>query len=71
MRRFLTLFPVWAPLAALAGYLGSGVVSAGRGAIVPLLMLVMLCMGLTLRPAGPRAISPSMRACGKSSVRDR
>ncbi|NIB42355.1 bile acid:sodium symporter family protein [Pseudomaricurvus alkylphenolicus] len=47
---FLKLFPVWAPLAALIGFQFPEVFSQGKGAIVPLLMVVMLCMGLTLRP---------------------
>ncbi|MEM6583079.1 MAG: bile acid:sodium symporter family protein [Pseudomonadota bacterium] len=44
----LKLFPIWAPLAALLGYLNADLLAQGGGAIVPLLMVIMLCMGLTL-----------------------
>ena len=47
---FLKLFPLWAPLAAAAGFLFADTLAGWGGAIVPLLTLVMLCMGLTLRP---------------------
>jgi len=47
---FLTLFPLWAPLAAAAGLLFSATLAAWSAAIVPLLTVVMLCMGLTLTP---------------------
>ena len=47
---FLKLFPLWAPLAALLGFLLAGPLAEWGGAIVPLLTVVMLCMGLTLRP---------------------
>jgi BASS family bile acid:Na+ symporter len=48
---FLRLFPIWAPLAALIGYLCAPQMANWGGAIVPLLTVVMLCMGLTLKPA--------------------
>jgi BASS family bile acid:Na+ symporter len=48
---FLKLFPIWAPLAALTGYLCAPAMNGWGGAIVPLLTVVMLCMGLTLKPA--------------------
>ena len=48
---FIKLFPIWAPLAALAGYLYPEPFSSAKAAIIPLLTLVMLCMGMTLRPA--------------------
>ena len=47
---FLKLFPLWAPLAAAAGFLFADSLAGWGGAIVPLLTLVMLCMGLTLAP---------------------
>jgi len=47
---FLKLFPLWAPLAALLGFLLAEPLAGWGGAIVPLLTVVMLCMGLTLRP---------------------
>jgi BASS family bile acid:Na+ symporter len=47
---FLKLFPLWAPLAAALGFFFSELLSGWGGAIVPLLTVVMLCMGLTLRP---------------------
>jgi BASS family bile acid:Na+ symporter len=46
----LRLFPFAAPLAALLGFLLAGPLSGLGGAIVPLLTVVMLCMGLTLAP---------------------
>ncbi|MEO0367570.1 MAG: bile acid:sodium symporter family protein [Pseudomonadota bacterium] len=45
----LRVFPFLAVLAALIGYVSADQVSLARPAIVPLLMLVMLAMGLTLR----------------------
>jgi BASS family bile acid:Na+ symporter len=47
---FLKLFPLWAPLAAAAGFLLAGPLAGWGGAIVPLLTVIMLCMGLTLKP---------------------
>jgi BASS family bile acid:Na+ symporter len=47
---FLKLFPLWAPLAALLGFLFAGPLSGWDHAIVPMLTVVMLCMGLTLTP---------------------
>lgn len=47
---FLKLFFLWAPCAAIAGFLLNTVFSPLGGYIVPLLMVVMLCMGLTLKP---------------------
>lgn len=47
---FIKLFFILAPCAAIVGYLLDSVLSPLGGYIVPLLMIVMLCMGLTLRP---------------------
>jgi BASS family bile acid:Na+ symporter len=47
---FLKLFPLWAPLAAAIGLFFAEPLADWRGAIVPLLTVVMLCMGLTLTP---------------------
>jgi len=47
---FLKLFPLWAPLAAALGLLLTDTLVGWGGAIVPLLTVVMLCMGLTLKP---------------------
>lgn len=52
----IRLLPLWAPTAALVGYALSGTLSGWSPAIVPLLMIVMLCMGLTLRPADFRRV---------------
>src|SRR5690606_28206200 len=49
-RMILRLFPVLAVAAALAGYTFEAVLGGWGGAIVPLLTVVMLCMGLTLTP---------------------
>ena len=46
----MKFLPFMAPLAALLGYLFADTVAAWGGAIVPLLMVIMLCMGLTLTP---------------------
>lgn len=46
----MNFLPFLAPLAALFGYLFADTVAAWGGAIVPLLMVIMLCMGLTLTP---------------------
>lgn len=48
---FLKLFPVWAPLAAFLGFIFAPLLSTWGGSIVPLLTVIMLCMGLTLKPA--------------------
>lgn len=47
---FLKLFPLWAPLAAVFGLSFSHLLDGWGSAIVPLLTVVMLCMGLTLKP---------------------
>ena len=47
---FLKLFPLWAPIAALLGMLFAEPLSGWDHAIVPMLTVVMLCMGLTLTP---------------------
>lgn len=47
----LNLFFIWAPCAAIAGYLFDGLLSPLNVYIVTLLMLIMLCMGLTLKPS--------------------
>ena len=47
---FIKLFPIWAPLAALLGFANPTLFTAAKPAIIPLLTLVMLCMGMTLRP---------------------
>lgn len=46
----LKLFPLWAPLAAACGLLLHEILGRWSGSIVPLLTVVMLCMGLTLTP---------------------
>lgn len=46
----LILFPPLAPAAAAAGYAWSELFALLQPGIVPLLMLIMLCMGLTLTP---------------------
>jgi len=48
---FLKLFPLWAPLAAILGFAFAPQLENWGGSIVPLLTVIMLCMGLTLRPA--------------------
>ena len=46
----LRLFPVLAVVAAMAGYAFTSAMAPWGGAIVPLLTVIMLCMGLTLTP---------------------
>lgn len=58
----LGFFYLWAPLAALAGVLLPELLAPLSAAIVPLLMLVMLCMGLTLKPADFAAVLGRKRA---------
>jgi len=48
VHRFNRLFPLWAVVFALLGYLEAGFWSGLKPAIVPLLVLVMFSMGLTL-----------------------
>ncbi|MEL7048589.1 MAG: bile acid:sodium symporter, partial [Pseudomonadota bacterium] len=45
---FLTLFPLWVILAAIAGLSNPELLTSMSAWIVPLLVGVMLCMGLTL-----------------------
>ncbi|WNC74023.1 bile acid:sodium symporter family protein [Thalassotalea psychrophila] len=47
---FLKLFPLWAVLAAMSGFVFPEQLSELKSTIIPLLTVVMLCMGLTLRP---------------------
>jgi BASS family bile acid:Na+ symporter len=61
---FLKLFPLWAPLAALIGFLLAPQMAGWGSAIVPLLMVVMLCMGLTLKPADFIAVGKYRKAFG-------
>jgi BASS family bile acid:Na+ symporter len=61
---FLKLFPIWAPLAALLGFLLAPQMANWGGAIVPLLTVVMLCMGLTLKPADFIAVGQYKKAFG-------
>ncbi|MCL6272066.1 bile acid:sodium symporter family protein [Sansalvadorimonas sp. 2012CJ34-2] len=49
MTRLPTLMPLIALLAGIAGYSFSPTISAGKGMIVPVLAVIMLCMGLTLK----------------------
>lgn len=49
MPAFIHLFPVWALLGAMLGFYYPELWVNFRGAIMPLLMLVIFCMGLTLR----------------------
>ena len=46
---FMKLFFIWAPCAAITGYIFDGAMTSLSSWVVPLLILVMLCMGLTLR----------------------
>lgn len=48
---FLKLLPVWAPCAAIVGFIFDVTLAPLGESIVPLLMIVMLCMGLTLSPS--------------------
>lgn len=49
--RIAVLFPIWAAVLALVGYLLPGVFTPGAFLIVPFLIVIMFGMGLTLRPA--------------------
>lgn len=49
MSAFIHLFPIWAALGASLGFYFAGSLSNYASLIVPLLMLVIFCMGLTLR----------------------
>jgi BASS family bile acid:Na+ symporter len=51
LARLTQLFPVWAVALSVIAYLQPHLFSPARGAIVPLLGLVMFGMGLTLTPA--------------------
>lgn len=46
--RIALVFPIWAALLAVAGYVLPGVFVPAKAAIVPLLVLIMFGMGLTL-----------------------
>lgn len=47
--RLISLFPLWAILASICAYFQSDIALALKPTIVPLLALIMLCMGVTLR----------------------
>lgn len=49
--RIAVMFPLWAGLLALAGYVLPALFQPGKFLIVPLLIVIMFGMGLTLRPA--------------------
>ena len=59
---FLRFFPLWAPLAAVLGFILAPHMASWGGAIVPLLTVIMLCMGLTLKPADFIAVSGYKKA---------
>lgn len=46
----LKFFPILAPAAAILGFLMPNEIASLKSSIVPLLMVIMLCMGLTLKP---------------------
>lgn len=49
--RIAVMFPIWAAVLAVAGYLAPALFQPGKFLIVPLLIAIMFGMGLTLRPA--------------------
>ncbi|MCE0493158.1 bile acid:sodium symporter family protein [Vibrio salinus] len=51
LRSLTSLFPVWAVLFSLAAYFSPATFTGLKSNIVPLLMIIMLAMGLTLKPA--------------------
>ncbi len=59
---FLRFFPLWAPLAAVLGFILAPHMTSWGGAIVPLLTVIMLCMGLTLKPADFIAVAGYKKA---------
>ena len=62
--RFNALFPLWALLAALVAWCFPAVFVPLRPGIVPMLSLVMFCMGLTLSTADFRRIAQAPTPVG-------
>lgn len=58
------LFPVWAVLLSAAAYFNPAFFVAQKSFIIPLLALVMLCMGLTLRLEDFLQVTKQKRAVG-------
>ncbi|MGQ9658823.1 MAG: hypothetical protein ACUVQI_11500, partial [Thermochromatium sp.] len=53
----IPLFPLWALVAGLIGFVAPETISHGRTAVMPLLGVVMFGMGATLRPVDFLAIA--------------
>ena len=49
VKKISTLFPLWAILASLFAYMQPSVVVEFKSWIIPLLTLIMFCMGVTLK----------------------
>lgn len=49
IKKFTLLFPLWAILASIFAYYESSMVVDFKSWIVPLLVLIMFCMGVTLK----------------------
>ncbi len=64
LRTLTNLFPLWAVLFSLAAYFSPATFIGLKSNIVPLLMIIMLAMGLTLKPADFANVAKNKKAVG-------
>ncbi len=68
LRTITQLFPLWAILFSLGAYLFPGAFVDHKGQIVPLLTIIMLAMGLTLKPKDFLNVINNKKAIGVGLV---
>lgn len=62
--RITQLFPIWALLLSLIAYMVPSAFVGMKSAIIPLLTLIMLSMGLTLKPADFKGVLSKFKVVG-------
>lgn len=68
LKKLTNLFPVWAVLCSLCAFWQPEWFTSLKAGIVPLLVVIMLAMGLTLRPADFLNVVKNKRAIGAGLV---
>jgi BASS family bile acid:Na+ symporter len=64
LRTLTNLFPLWAVLFSLCAYFSPATFTGLKSNIVPLLMIIMLAMGLTLKPSDFANVVKNKKAVG-------
>ena len=68
MNQSLQLFPLWAIICSAIAYFNPNLFTGFKSSILPLLMLIMLTMGLTLKPADFKRVVENKKAVGLGLV---